>query len=100
MSRASAMALRKLALAWGRTAIRYALSIFISVRYRIVYPAIDRGLAPAAAVLADLHLAWKSTITHFAVNTRPAQSSTLQDSPHAQNFVGLRHLHTSVYRTS
>jgi hypothetical protein len=43
--------------------------------------AIDRGFAPAAAVLADPYLVWKGTIMHFAVKVdrlSPVRSKTVR----------------------
>jgi hypothetical protein len=56
--------------------------LFLGVRRGIRYPAIDRGLAPTAAMLANPNLLRKRAAAHLAVKRGPAKAGSLEDGPH------------------
>jgi hypothetical protein len=56
--------------------------LFFGVRRGIRDPAIDRGLAPTAAMLADPNLLRKRAVAHLAVKRGPAEAGSLEDGPH------------------
>ena len=58
---------------------------------RIADPPIEVRFAPTAAMFAELHLRRKRTVLHLAVDRGAAETSALQNSTHANDFVGFRH---------
>lgn len=63
----------------------------LAVGSRIGHPAIDGGLAPAAAMLADLDLPRKRPFAHFAVDCGPAEPRAIKHRSHAKDFLRLGH---------
>ena len=56
--------------------------LFLGVCGGIRDPAIDRRLAPTAAMLADPNLLRKRAVAHLAVKRGPAEAGSLEDGPH------------------
>lgn len=56
-----------------RAAIRFVIACGIS------HPAVNRGLAPTATIVADLDLARKGSLLHFSVKRGAAETNALQN---------------------
>jgi hypothetical protein len=71
-------------------------TIRFPVGRRIGHPAVDRGFAPSATIVADLHLARKGPFLHFSVERGSAESDALQHGTHTQESVCLGHVRTAA----
>lgn len=58
------------------------------VEHRVLYPLVDRGLAPAGAARADRDLSRKAAMLDFAVQSRAGQAGARKDGSEAKDTVG------------
>lgn len=75
---------------------KWFASDVLAISGGIRHPAIDGGLAPAPAVLADLDLPRKRPFAHFAVDRGPAKACPVKHCAHAKDFFRLRHFGDSI----
>lgn len=56
--------------------------------HRVAQPGVDRGLPPAGAAFADLHVLRESPVLHFAIEGRATEPGAVKHGIEAEDTIG------------